>query len=59
MMNFITIVLAIIVANTIMGVAGFALCTSPKFINWLTKRYFNVFEKSIMEFDFEKDEELK
>lgn len=57
MMNFLTIVLAIIVAYIIMGVAGFALCTSPKFINWLTKRYFKIFERSIEE--FEKNEELE
>lgn len=57
MMNFLTTVLAIIVAFSIMSVAGFVLCTSPKFINWITKRYFNVFERSLEV--FEKNEELE
>ena len=57
MMTFLTIVLAIIAANIIMGVAGFVLCTSPKFINWATNRYFKVFERSLEV--FEKDEELE
>lgn len=59
MMNFVTVVLAILVANVIWTVGAFALMGSMKFQHWVMKYTIKYMEKysTMLEDEFE-DEEL-
>lgn len=51
MMNlFVVVLLAIIVANVVTGVAGFMLVMNHKFLTWYTKKIYKMTEEAFDEF---------